>query len=79
MSDISNGHTPIWRTAYFKMPIGKRNKRVIANANVISEIDTALTSPLYSATAYLAHLLLRETQPNPHAKAKEPNVLAPFL
>jgi len=52
---------------------------VIANANVINEIDTALTSPLYSAIAYLAHLLLRETQPNTHAKAKEPNSLAPFL
>jgi hypothetical protein len=24
----------------------------------------------------LAHLLLRDTQPNPHAKAKEPNALA---
>jgi hypothetical protein len=34
---------------------------------------------VYTATAYLAHLLLRKTKPNTHAKAKEPNPLAPLL
>lgn len=29
-------------------------------------------------TPYLAHLLLHNARPNPLAKAKEPNALAPF-
>jgi hypothetical protein len=35
-----------------------------------------LTTHLYNATAHLAHLLLRDTRPNAHAKAKEPNSIA---
>jgi hypothetical protein len=35
-----------------------------------------MTSRLDTATAYLAHLLLRDTRPNAHAKAKEPNAIA---
>jgi hypothetical protein len=34
------------------------------------------TTTLCNATAYLAHLLLRDTRPSTHAKAKEPNALA---
>jgi hypothetical protein len=37
-----------------------------------------MTTPLDNATAYLAHLLLRETKPRTHAKEKEPNHLATF-
>jgi len=37
-----------------------------------------LTTPLLTATALLAHLLLRDTQRRPHAKAKEPNSLSQF-
>jgi len=37
-----------------------------------------MTTRLDTATAYLAHLLLRETQPNAHAKANEPNAIAHF-
>jgi len=54
-------------------------RAVIANANVINEIDSTETTLLYNVTAYLAHLLLRETQPTTHVKAKEPNSLAHFL
>ncbi|MCX6253708.1 MAG: hypothetical protein NTV31_04435 [Bacteroidia bacterium] len=55
------------------------NRRaVIANAININDIDNSLTSFLNTATAYLAHLLLRETQSNTQAKAKEPNPLALF-
>jgi len=46
---------------------------VIANAINVNEIDYSRTTPQYAATAYLAHLLLRDTKPNAHAKAKEPN------
>jgi hypothetical protein len=53
-------------------------RAVIANVNVINEIDHTLTTHPYTATAHLAHLLLRDAQPNTHAKAKEPNYLAPF-
>jgi hypothetical protein len=35
-----------------------------------------MTTRLDTATAYLAHLLLRDTRPIAHAKAKEPNALA---
>jgi hypothetical protein len=35
-----------------------------------------MTTHLDTATAYLAHLLLRDTRPAAHAKAKEPNAFA---
>jgi hypothetical protein len=41
-------------------------------------VDSSLTTSDKTATADLAHLLLRVTQPNPHAKAKEPNAFTPF-
>jgi hypothetical protein len=41
-------------------------------------IDSSLTASDYTATADLAHLLLRDTKPNPHAKAKEPNAFTQF-
>lgn len=41
-------------------------------------VYTVIT-PFDNATAPLAHLLLRDTKPIPHAKAKEPNVLALFV
>jgi hypothetical protein len=50
---------------------------VIANVQYNNTLVSTLTSPLYSATAYLAHLLLRDMIPNAHAKAKEPNAFAP--
>jgi hypothetical protein len=38
------------------------NRRaVIANANCYNQIETAFTTHLYTATAHLAHLLLRDT------------------
>jgi hypothetical protein len=37
-----------------------------------------MTIHLLTATAYLAHLLLRDTRPNPQAKAKEPIAYARF-
>jgi len=40
------------------------------------QLASAMTSRLDTATAYLAHLLLRDTRPSAHAKAKEPNALA---
>jgi len=46
------------------------HRAVIANANNINNIDNFLTSFLYTATAYLAHLLMCETQPIAQAKAK---------
>jgi len=36
-----------------------------------------MTTRLDTATAYLAHLLLRDSRPNALAKAKEPNAIAP--
>jgi hypothetical protein len=53
-------------------------RAVIANAINVSKIDYSKTTPQYTATAYLAHLLLRDTKPNAHAKAKEPNADAQF-
>jgi len=38
-----------------------------------------MTSHLVNATAHLTHLLLHDTQPNPHEKAKGPNTLTPCL
>jgi len=35
-----------------------------------------MTALLDTATAYFANLLLRDTRPIAHAKAKEPNALA---
>jgi len=49
---------------------------LMANKQRNNELVSALTSPLYSATVYLAHLLLRDTKPFTHAKAKEPNAIA---
>jgi hypothetical protein len=45
-------------------------RAVIANVNVISEIDSIETTTLYAATANLAHLLLRDTPPSAQVKAK---------
>jgi hypothetical protein len=36
------------------------------------KIDTFMTNSQYTAIPHLAHLLLRDTQSNAHAKAKEP-------
>jgi hypothetical protein len=38
-----------------------------------------MTALLDNATAHLAHLLLRDTRAITHAKAKEPNSIAPFF
>ena len=45
---------------------------VKTNPQDINYIGTNLTTPLDTATAYLAHLLLLEKQSNAHAKVKEP-------
>jgi hypothetical protein len=55
-----------------------RQTPVIANAIASRQINCTETTTLYTAIAYLAHLLLRETHPCTHAKAKKPNSLAPF-
>ena len=52
-------------------------RAVIANTQSVN-IQFTMTILRYTAIADLAHLLLRDTQPNAHAKAKEPNPLALF-
>jgi hypothetical protein len=54
------------------------HRAVIANVQYQRQIASAMTTCLDTATAYLAHLLLRDTRPIAHAKAKEPNALALF-
>ena len=49
-------------------------RAVIANTQSVNIVST-MTILRYTATANLAHLLLRDTQPNAHAKAKEPNTI----
>jgi len=48
-------------------------RAVIVNAININYIDSILIPFLKTATINLAHLLLRDTKPIVHAKAKEPN------
>jgi hypothetical protein len=52
-------------------------RAVIANTQSVNFVFT-MTILRYTTIADLAHLLLRDTQPNAHAKAKEPNPFALF-
>lgn len=51
---------------------------VIANVQHDRQIATTMITHYDTATTYLAQLLLRKTQPNSHAKAKEPNAQATY-
>jgi hypothetical protein len=62
--------------------VNKVNKFVTVFANCssfISEIDSIETTPLYIATANLAHLLLRDTPPSAQVKAKSQMLSLTFL
>jgi hypothetical protein len=52
-------------------------RAVIANVQHNRQLATVMTTLLDTATTYLAHLLLRDTRPTAHAKAKEPNFSDP--
>jgi hypothetical protein len=53
-------------------------RTVSVNAFTSCTIDKETNSLRLTATLNLVHLLLRYIKPNAHAKAKEPNPLAPF-
>jgi hypothetical protein len=61
---------------WHEMPSMKSH--VIANVQYKRQIASPMTTRLDTATAYLAHLLLRDTRPNTQAKPKEPNASTLF-